>query len=367
MVPAVGDPDLSAAPDEAGAPASRSRPIVLNGRAAVRPTITGVERWATELIPRLQRLRPDRYVVLDPPPPLRSKAAGQAWEQLVLPVRARGLRAALVLSPANLAPWAWPRNVVVVHDAAVLRDEGAFSRGYRMWHARFGMACARRALKVVTVSQFSRQELIELAGLHPESVVVIHGGVDARFVPAVDSEPVAARYGLSRPYALTVGTDDRRKNLPALVATAHRLGELGIELVWAGESRSYIGRGAPIDGLRSIGYVDDDDLPGLYAGASAFVLPSLYEGFGLPCLEAMACGTPVVAANRAALPETCGAAALLVDPEDHREIAEAVVRVVTDDQLRARLRAAGLERSAHMTWDHAAAKTDALLHQLASR
>ena len=109
------------------------------------------------------------------------RAPGQAWEQLWLPVSARQLGAAAIFSPANLAPLLWPRNVVMVHDAAVLRAPGAYSRAYRLWHRWMGVAAMRRALKVLTVSEFSRSELIALAGLDPARVAVVHGGVSARF------------------------------------------------------------------------------------------------------------------------------------------------------------------------------------------
>ena len=342
-------------------------PVVLNRRAATRPTVTGVERWTAEVIGRLAALGPDRYVVAQPRPRARRRAAAQAWEQLVLPARAARLGAALVFSPANLAPLAWPRNVLVMHDAAALREPDAYSAAYRAWHRRLGLAGARRALAVITVSEFSRRELVEAAGLDPDRLTVIPGGVDRRFTPQGDPAPVLRRLGLEGPYALTIATDDPRKNLAALAPASAALAAQGIELVWAGDSRPYFARAGSFAGLRSIGYVDDADLPGLYRGARAFVLPSRYEGFGLTCLEAMACGTPVVAANRAALPETCGDAALLVDPDDPAALAEAVLRAATDGAVGAALRAAGLRRAHAFSWDATAARTDALLSELAGR
>ncbi len=341
-------------------------PVVLNGRAAARARITGVERWAIEVIPRLLARRPDRYVALGPPPGFAHRA-GQAWEQLALPARAARLRAAVIWSPANLAPWIWPRNVVVLHDAAALRNGSGYSRSYRAWHAGFGTASARRALRVVTVSEFSRNELVAIGGLDPDKVVVIHGGVDGRFRPDADAAQAARTYGLHQPYVLTVATDDARKNLAVLGDAAAQLRDAGIELVWAGASRRHIAGAASLDGVRPLGYVSDPDLPGLYAGARAFVLPSRYEGFGLTCLEAMACGTPVVAADRAALPETCGGAALLVEPDDPAAVAQAVVRAATDEELRARLRDAGLRRAAETTWERTAGETDSLLMSLVER
>ncbi|MFZ0090178.1 MAG: glycosyltransferase family 1 protein, partial [Solirubrobacteraceae bacterium] len=303
-------------------------PIVLNRRAATRPTITGVERFTSEVIGHLIALAPDRYVVAQPRPRARGRVLAQAWEQLALPARAARMRAALVFSPANLAPLAWPRNVVVMHDAATQRFPEAYSRTYRFWHDRVGAACARRALAVITVSEFSRRELAEVTGVDPVRIIVIPGGVGERFI--ADADPVAdgaavRRLGLHRPYVLTIASDDPRKNLGSLSTAAGALAGRGIDMVWAGDSRAYFARTGPIAGVRHLGYVDDPDLPALYRRAHAFVLPSRYEGFGLTCLEAMACGTPVVAANRAALPETCGDAALLVDPDDPGALATAVV------------------------------------------
>ena len=130
-----------------------------------------------------------------------------------------------------------------------------------------------------------------------------------------------------------------------------------MELVAAGGDRPQFRDEGGASAVRSLGHVPDDQLPGLYAGAECFVLPSLYEGFGLPCVEAMACGTPVVASNAGALPETCGDAALLVDPTDQTAIADAVERAIGDE----RLRAAGLARAAQFSWDRTVGEIDALL------
>ncbi len=340
-------------------------PIVLNGRAAARAKISGVERWAVEVNPRLRALRPDRYIRADPPRGFAHKA-GQAWEQAVLPSRAARSRASVIFSPANLSPLAWPRNVVVIHDAAVLRNASDYSRAYRAWHGRLEIACARQALRVVTVSEFSRGELVLLSGVSPDKVSVIPGGVDGAFSPDADAERVTRTYGLHRPYVLMVGTDDPRKNLAALAAAAPRLKLADLELVWAGAGKGHMAGATEVDGIRRLGYVDDSDLPGLYAGARTFVLPSRYEGFGLTCIEAMACGTPVVAANRGALPETCAGAALFVDPDDPAEVAEAIVRAASEEQLRAQLRKAGFERAEKCSWERTTRELDKLLMSLVS-
>ncbi len=335
--------------------------VLINARVTARATITGVERYALEVIPRLQALAPDTYTVARPPAAASAGALGHLWEQAVLPVAAARAGADVVFSPANLAPLAWPRNVVAIHDAAVFRGSGAYSRGYRLLHQRLGALAARRALHVVTVSAFSARELVQALGLDPASVTVIAGGVSPRFSTSVDPSPVLARHGLTNPYVLTIGTADARKNLAALSVAVQRLKALGVEVVNAGDTRPQFAATGALPAMRSLGYVDERDLPGLYRGASAFVLPSLYEGLGLPCLEAMASGVPVVASNCAALPETCGEAAILVDPCDREAIAQALERVLADEPLAAGLREAGLARVGQFTWEAAAAQLHSLL------
>jgi glycosyltransferase involved in cell wall biosynthesis len=324
----------------------------------VRPEIGGVERVARELGSRLTALRPERYAVLRPPAALAFRA-GHVWEQGALALAAR--RHELLFSPANLAPLAaGRRNVVMIHDVAALRRPESYGGLYVAYQRRLLPAVARRARRVLTVSEFSRAEISELLGVSPAAIEVVPNGVDERFSPAADSRAAAKRHRLERPYVLTVGTRSERKNLGALTAAARDLGELGIELVAAGSGRGYLrGAEAPAP-VRALGYVEDDLLPGLYAGARALAIPSLHEGFGLPCLEAMACGVPVVAARRGALPETCGEAALLVEPEP-AELASALVAAVTDEGLRSRLRDAGVARARRFTWDAAAARADAVL------
>jgi glycosyltransferase involved in cell wall biosynthesis len=319
--------------------------VLIDGRAAVRPELGGVERWTRELCVRLPALRPERYAIARPPAALAHRA-GHTWEQAVLPFRAR--RAALLLGPANLAPVAFPRNVVVVHDAAVLREPRWYSPAYARWHGALLPAIARGAKRVITVSEFSARELRALVGVE---AAVVPGGVDARFAPDADPGPARAALGLGldRPYVLTVASRIARKNLGALDVAKARLAARGVDLVAAGGERPQF-RDAAAPGPRDLGPVPDAHLPGLYTGASAYVLPSLYEGFGLTCLEAMACGTPVVAARAGALPETCGDAALYADPRDPPGIADAIERAMEDGALRA----AGPVRAAAFTWERTA-------------
>jgi glycosyltransferase involved in cell wall biosynthesis len=311
-------------------------PVAINGRAAIRPEIGGVERVAREMVSRLPRLTPDRYRIVQP--------HGRLGEQFYLPL----LRAELIYSPANVAPVASRRNVVVIHDAAALRHPEWYSRPYVAWHRAILPRIAKQARLVITVSDFSRREIEDVLGV---TATVIPNGVSERFKPT----------GEKGDYALVVGTRIARKNLAALDAAARALREQGIELLAAGSGRSYMRSESDVS-IKELGYVPDEELPGLYTAARVVLMPSLYEGFGLPCLEAMASGTPVVAANRGALPETCGDAALIVEPDDPGAFADAAVAAITTE--RERLIQAGLSRAARFTWERAARATDQAIGRL---
>ena len=331
----------------------------INARAAARPELGGVERWARELVARLP------YDVHRPPSAL-THAAGHAWEQGLLPLTSA--RASALLCPANLAPVAARNVVVVIHDAAPLRHPGWYTGVYAAWQRRVLPLIAKRARQVITVSEFSRTELQELLGVDAE---VVYGGVDPRFTPAAGGEARGGgeahegggpRGAAGRPYVLCVASHTARKNLRALVPAAEALAREGVALRVAGGHRPQFAAEEGLDALELLGHVPDEDLPALYAGAVAFVLPSVYEGFGLPVLEAMASGTPVVTTNVTALPETAGGAAVLVDP-DPEAIRAALLQLLGDRAEQARLRALGLARAAEFTWERTATAVDAIVRR----
>ena len=236
--------------------------------------------------------------------------------------------------------------VVTVHDLAVLRHPGTFNQWTRRY-SRFAVPrVARAARRVITVSEFTRREVVELLGVPEERIRVIPNGVEAPFVaegPRAEGD-----------YVLGVGTLEPRKNLRAAADAAK---QTGVELRVAGAQGW---GGVEVDGW--LGRVSDDELAALYRGARCLVYPSLYEGFGIPVLEAMACGTPVVTSRGGATEEVAGGAAVLVDPHDVASIAAGIEEA---SARRDELVALGLERARAFTWDRVAAETRTVYEEAA--
>lgn len=235
-------------------------------------------------------------------------------------------------------------------------------------------ALLRRGLKrsslTVCVSDFVRQELTELFDIPPERMVTVHHGVGEEFHPLPGSEAaelVRSRHGLDRPYFLYVGKLHANKNIVRMIEAFHAFSAgahedlvlvLAGRQVWGCEGiTETIVRLHLTDRVRLIGHRSQAELPALYSGATAFVFPTLWEGFGLPVVEAMACGTPVITSNIACLPEITGGAAMLVDPLSVPDLAHAMEQVYTDPALRDSLRSRGLARAACFSWQNTAAAT----------
>jgi len=329
--------------------------VLVNARFAGR-RVTGVERFAGEVVRCL-----DGSARLIRPPRLLRGWAGQVWEQLVLPLRVPP--GAPLWSPANTGPLAVREQAVSIHDLSPLDHPEWFAPAFALWYRLLLPALARRARRVIVPSAFTARSLRRRFNLAEEKLVLAPGSVDpARFHP-VDPQPVRRRYNLPRRYLLFVGSLQPRKNLSGLLAALETLQQRfpEVELVAAGAESPHFRR----DGLdagktrvRFLGYVPDEVLPALYSGAEAFVLPSWYEGFGLPVLEAMACGCPVAASCAGSLPEVVGEAGLLFDPAVREDIERRLAALLADAGLRQELRQRGLERAGLFSWERSAGLID---------
>jgi glycosyltransferase involved in cell wall biosynthesis len=262
--------------------------------------------------------------------------------------------------------------VVTIHDLAFERMPETFTRRGSLQLKLTVRRTAKKAARVATVSEYSRQDLLSIYKLPPEKVVVTYNGVESGFTTQLsvpnEAEEVRRRFGVSRDFLLAVGSLQPRKNLVRLIRAYSRLRSeredfrpqlviVGRKLWLASEIFDEVKRQRWGDDVILTGYVADEDLPALYRAARAFVYPSLFEGFGLPPLEAMACGTPVVTSDVSSLPEITGDAALLIDPNDERALANALIEIVNNDRLRADLREKGIAQAKKFTWRDAAEKT----------
>jgi glycosyltransferase involved in cell wall biosynthesis len=287
-----------------------------------------------------------------------------------LPAAARRCRADVIHSTYFAPPRAACARVVTVHDVSFLAHPEWFTRrDLTVLNAGVRFA-VRRAERLIVPSQHARGELVARLAVPERRIVVTPEAADARFRPLDDaaSEALLGRYGLSRPFVLSVGNQQPRKNMGRLLQAWKLLRQAGHDsgcrLVIAG---GHHGRrenlATLVDALdlsecvTLLGYVPNDDVPGLYGAAEALAFPTLYEGFGLPLLEAMACGTPVACSNVTSLPEVASDAAVYFDPLDVTAMAVTLGAILSDAELRAALRRRGLARAAHFTWRECARAT----------
>ncbi|MDP9490995.1 MAG: glycosyltransferase family 4 protein [Actinomycetota bacterium] len=309
-------------------------------------TDAGTARYLRNLLDRLDGVSVRRYAV-----PGTSRSAKVArdvvWYLASLPRRAAKEKVDVLHCPGHRGPLRSQVPVVItVHDLAVLRHPETFNRWTRTYSSFLLPRIVRAAARVIAVSEFTAAEAVELLGADESRLRVVPNGVGPPFQPegpAAEGE-----------YALAVGTVEPRKNLPRAALAAERA---GIELRVVGPS------GWGDVGIESLGFVDDEELARLYRGAQCLVYPSLYEGFGLPVLEAMACGTPVVTSNSGATAEIAGDAAVLVDPLDVDSIAGGIAEALGRREERL---AKGVERARQFTWDETARRTLEVYREAAS-
>jgi glycosyltransferase involved in cell wall biosynthesis len=347
----------------------------------------GIARYAVLLADALERLDgPERYLILrgrragrsplGRPPALERRALTpphHPLERWTLPVDLMLSRPwpNLLHSLDHVAPaWGPWRSVVTLHDLAFLLYPGTHTAASRAYYAATGQS-VRRAQRVIAVSQRTASDAVRLLGVDPARIRVVHEAAAPGFWPRPDDGLAALAQRLqfdpdpSRPYVLFVGTLEPRKNIPLLLEAfallrRHVDAQLLVvgargwldEPIFAAHARSAVG-----DAARFVGTLGEEDLAVLYSHAGVFVLPSLYEGFGLPVLEAMACGAPVVCSNAGPLPEVAGDAAVLLKPEDPAAWARSMGEVLTNPRMADELRRRGFERARAFSWEQAARTT----------
>lgn len=345
--------------------------VAINARYLLH-RVTGVQRYAREIVARFPsgRGEPSDPFRLIEAPQWAKGAKGHLWEQAQLRVAAGS---SLLWNPCQTGPMGLKRQVVTVHDMGTFDHPESYSGAFAAWYRQCMTSVATSAAHVIAVSEFTRERLLHHVRIDPSKVTVILEGADARFRRAAPQQVLAIRTRLGlRPdqrILLSLGSLEPRKNLAALLRAWAALspalrGDAVLVLV-GNQGDPAVFKGVGIEsippGVLFTGYLDDEDLPTIYSAASAFIYPSLYEGFGLPVLEAMSCGTPVVTSNLSSLPEVAGDAGLLIDPRSDAELLSALERCLTDDAWLARSTAEGLERSRRFSWDMAADQTWKLL------
>lgn len=307
------------------------------------------------------------------------------WEQLTAPNAARNAGVDLYHVP-YFAPPLFPHipTVVTIHDVIPMRLPAYQLGGKVKAYMKLVSHAAHRATMIITVSQHAKQDITDVLKIPPERIRVIYEAAGDEYHPITDLGTLAeaqARYGISERYIFYLGGLDQRKNVPQLIhAFAHLYAQVGdphLQLVISGNPDKQQGPLFPdprpvaadlgISGQIIYRFIEDEDKPAIYSGASLFVFPSLYEGFGLPPLEAMGCGTPVVCSNRTSLPEVVGDAAISIDPEDTQALTEAMHQVLTNRTLQADLRARSLRQAAQFSWSKTAQETLAVYQEVYSR
>jgi glycosyltransferase involved in cell wall biosynthesis len=334
--------------------------------------LSGVQRYAREMVNALDRLlceekeKKERWCLLTTGRetqsprlkridvrPVPTLLFGHAWEQLVL---ARAARGGVLIGFGGSGPISHRRQLVIVHDATVFRHPRFFSTAYGTWHRWIDRELARRA-RIATVSRFSRQELAELLKLDPDSIPVFANGSD-HMTQVVPSIAPLKRFRLGeRPYFVVLGNITRNKNVAAALEALRHVPDCDLVVVGASVRRIFAapGTAGQDERLINVGRLNDAEVAGILEHASALLFPSIYEGFGIPPLEAMRVGCPVIASNIPAVRETCNGAALYFDPNDPLELADRMRAILNDtNESRAEWIRLGKARAADFTWERSA-------------
>jgi glycosyltransferase involved in cell wall biosynthesis len=355
--------------------------IYLNGRFLTQP-ITGVQRTAAEMVKALDELivngdidesrwsfvliysgnllnkLPLKRITLKK----RGVLKGNLWEQLELPIYTWGK---LLVSMCTISCLLKRKQIVFVHDAAFVVNREAFSFAFRTWYNFAIKALGNIALHIVTVSNFSKTELIKHVGFKEKKITVIYNAGEHILNFAEAGSDFKERIRQLMPYCLAVSSQSPNKNFNGLSNAIKSIDFKNYQMLIAGGISSTLKQVALNDAVKYLGYVSDEELKFLYSNASLFIFPSFYEGFGIPPLEAMVCGCPVVSSNTAAMPEVLGDGCFYCDPSDVSSIAEAIVTLINNPEQLATVKKKGYEIAGDYHWRKSAAQFFSLINKYA--
>lgn len=340
--------------------------LVINGHYK-RQRVTGVQRYANEIVTYFQRNGID-YSWVDPPPYIISDIFRHLWMQSVMPVKVPSDK--LLWSPTNIGPVMCENQVLTLHDIADQLHPQWFDDQYVQWRKMILPRLLRGVRRVITVSEYSKETIVSRFPQTENKIEVVYNGVRTdHFYPRSEQEIEQVRRDLKleKPFVLSVGSLEERKNIRGLIEAWEQLPPQirdEYELVITGESaRKFAFKldKQPSESISFTGYVQDAYLPVLYTEATVFAYPSLFEGFGLPVLEAMACGTAVITSSTTSLKELAKDKAMVVDPEDFQALAEALQKMIESSELRAGYEQKGRDYAPTFRWEDSGRQTIKIL------
>lgn len=343
--------------------------IIINGHFR-RQQVTGVQRYALEIIKEFDQMNRE-YDFVSPPAFLASDKLRQIWMQSVMPLKVPDDH--VLWSPTNIGPVFCNNQVLTLHDISDQLHPEWFDGMYAKWRSFILPRLLKRVKGIITVSEYSRQTILEQFPFTENKIKVIPNGVrTSHFYPREQQEITAVRekLQLNKPFIVTVGSLDPRKNINGLIKGWNCLPDnikQEMELLIVGataEKFNFTLNEKMEDSVRFLGYLDYERLPAVYSGAVGFVFPSLFEGFGLPVLEAMACRAPVITSNTTSLREIADNRALTVNPEVPIEIGNAIQQLIESEELQFTLGQKGFDYVQKFTWNNAAEQTFDYLKRL---
>ncbi|QGQ94415.1 glycosyltransferase family 1 protein [Paenibacillus psychroresistens] len=358
--------------------------IYINARFLTQTT-TGVQRYAHEFVKALDALLEEgeidrtvyQFILLSPKqvlyePNLRhitlkkiGFASGHFWEQLLLPFFTKG---SLLLNLCNTGPMLKRKQIATIHDTAVFVNPDSFSMAFRLFYKLIQTSLGLFSRKIVTVSNFSKTQLIQHCHIKAHKISIVNGGKEHMLELIADERILAQHQLLSKRYVLAVSSMNPSKNFANIVRAFQLLQNVDYEIVIAGGTNARVFGNLAIpssDKVKLLGYVSDVELKTLYEHAACFIFPSFYEGFGLPPLEAMTCGSPVIVSLAASLPEVCGEASLYCNPYSPMDMAFQIERLMNDPDLQQNMRLKGLERAKQFTWQTCARRMFHVIEEVA--